>query len=130
MRPILIEISPGELIDRITILQLKAGRIDAPRRPPLQRELDQLLAIRAEAVPASPAVEAAAAELAAVNRSLWEVEDDLRRCEERGEFGDCFVQLARSVYLLNDRRSRFKRQINELLGASVREEKIYTAGSV
>jgi hypothetical protein len=66
------------------------------------------------------------AELKAVNEALWTIEDDIRACEARGDFGDGFVALARSVYRTNDRRAAIKREINVLCGSSIVEEKSYT----
>jgi hypothetical protein len=68
-----------------------------------------------------------AAELKATNEALWQVEDDLRACERRQDFGPRFVELARSVYRHNDRRAELKRRINELLGSRLMEEKSYSS---
>ena len=71
------------------------------------------------------ALDALVGELQAVNEELWEIEDEIRACEAQGDFGPRFVELARSVYLTNDRRSAIKRRINEASGSAIVEEKLY-----
>ncbi len=122
------EISPGELIDKITILQIKLERLDdAAKIANVRSELETLAATCDAAVPASPELASLTAELKEINGRLWEIEDDIRDCERRQDFGPAFVELARGVYLTNDRRSRVKRLINELLGSRLVEEKSYAA---
>jgi hypothetical protein len=121
-----IKISPGELIDRLTILEIKLGRIrDAEKRGNIEREHAAVRAAFEAHVPASEALVALIDQLREVNLRLWTIEDDIRACERRQEFGPTFVALARSVYLSNDRRFELKRDINALLGSSLREEKSY-----
>jgi hypothetical protein len=123
---ILIEVSPGELIDRLTILEIKLDRIrDALRRWNVEAEHAVLRAAYEAHVPASETLGSLVDELREVNLRLWTIEDDIRICERRQEFGPAFVALARSVYLTNDRRSELKREINALLGSKLREEKSY-----
>jgi len=123
---ILVPISPGELVDKITILEIKAERIaDPDKRANVRRELDLLRATRDAALAATPALDALARELCAVNETLWVIEDDIRDCERKGEFDSAFVALARAVYTTNDKRAALKRRINELLGADLVEEKSY-----
>ncbi len=131
MKPIRIEISPGELIDRITILELKVEHLaDASRRKRVDTELAGLVALRADTIADSPALRDLSAALAGVNRELWEVEDELRLCERRQDFGERFVSLARSVYRLNDRRSELKASIDTGCGDRAHtDEKVY-AGAV
>jgi hypothetical protein len=125
-RPVQVEIAPGELLDKITILEIKRERItDAGKLSNVQVELAALQAVRQEALAASPQLAALTAELKAANELLWQVEDDIRDCERRKDFGPRFVELARSVYRHNDRRAALKRQINELLGSRLIEEKAY-----
>ena len=122
------EISPGELIDKITILEIKLERLDdAAKLANVRTELETLAATRDGAVPASPELDSLTAELKEINGRLWEIEDDIRDCERNKDFGPAFAELARGVYMTNDRRSRVKRQINELLGSSLVEEKSYAA---
>jgi hypothetical protein len=126
-RPLLIEVPAGELIDKITILEIKARRIADPEKlRHIRAELAALAAVRDATLPASPELAALAAQLTAVNEALWQVEDDLRDCERRQDFGPRFVELARSVYRHNDRRAALKRAVNDLLGSRLVEEKSYT----
>ena len=121
-----IEVSPGELIDKITILEIKAARIkDAGQLGNIRYELDLLRAVRAERLAASTALARLEGELKSVNETLWQVEDDIRECEAAGDFGPRFVELARTVYRTNDRRAALKREIGALFGARLVEEKSY-----
>ena len=123
-----VAISPGELIDRITILEIKADRIAAPdKRANVRHELDALRATRAASIPDSDALDRLAIDLRAVNTRLWDVEDELRACERQSRFDDRFVALARAVYRNNDRRAALKAEINALLGSAITEEKSYAA---
>jgi hypothetical protein len=125
-KPVLIEVSPGELIDRITILRIKAERIaDATQRANVRAELDTLAEARAATLPDDPEITRIEAGLKAVNEALWEIEDAIRDCERAGDFGPRFIALARSVYQTNDRRAALKREINLRLGSRLIEEKSY-----
>jgi len=125
-RPIRIEIAPGELIDKITILEIKAERIaDAGQRANVLIELATLTDARAAAISPDGEIDRLAAELKAVNEALWEIEDDIRECDRDGDFGPRFVELARAVYRTNDRRAELKRAVNLRLGARLVEEKSY-----
>lgn len=121
---LLAPISAGELIDKITILRIKAERIDADKRANVRHELDLLEALAAEAL-AGVDLAALTAELTAVNAALWDIEDGKRDCERRGAFGAEFVALARAVYIENDRRAAIKRRINDAAGSDIVEEKSY-----
>jgi hypothetical protein len=122
-RPITIEVSPGELLDKITILEIKSRRIrDPEKRRNILVELDLLHNVR-EVLALPPGVDRLTQELKTVNETIWEIEDKVRRCELKGDFGPDFVSLARSIYLNNDRRARLKRQINKSLGSRLMEEK-------
>ena len=119
-----IEVSPGELFDRLSIVEIKLEKIaDPTQRRNLEREHAVLLLVRGEAV--DPELDKLAAELKTVNATLWRIEEELRAHEQRREFGTGFVELARSVYFNNDRRSALKRKINEHLGSPLTEEKSY-----
>ena len=123
-----IEVAPGELIDKITILEIKLERIkDEDKLANVRQERDTLVEARDAAIEATPELDLLSAELKAANEALWEIEDDIRDCERIKDFGDAFVQLARSVYISNDKRAALKREINELLGSSLIEEKSYAA---
>ena len=124
--PLLVPISVGELFDKISILELKEQAIaDSARRANVMREREALEAVRRREIAATPELEALHAELRAVNRALWEIEDKLRAHERDAAFGGDFVELARRVYRENDRRARIKRQINALTGSDIVEEKSY-----
>ena len=120
------EISAGELIDKITILEIKAGRLEDPAQlANVRMELESLVAARDAALtPSSELVELTAL-LKAVNERLWQIEDDIRDCERAKQFEARFVELARAVYMNNDERAALKRRINELLGSRIVEEKSY-----
>ena len=127
-KPILVEIAPGELIDKITILQIKSERIAAADKLKNVRvELDVLAAARDAAMPATVELADLTAQLKQINEALWDIEDGIRDCEREQDFGPKFIQLARSVYHSNDRRAALKRQVNELLGSKLIEEKSYAA---
>jgi hypothetical protein len=121
-----VETSYGDVVDRVTILELKVARIaDTQRRAHAAVELDALRAAwKAEGLPAIDDLEETP-RLAEVNARLWEVEDRLRELDRNGRFDPEFVQLARSVYLLNDERARWKRAINERLDSPIVEVKSY-----
>lgn len=121
-----LEISAGELIDRITILELKRARLASDElRADVQRQLSAALEERERTLPQSAELQLLTEELGAVNRELWQTEDELRECERRARFGPRFVKLARNVYKANDRRTALKRLIDELVGSDVREHKLY-----
>ena len=121
-----IPVSPGELIDKIAILEIKTERISDPAKHiNVRSELEALLEVRDGAVRPSAELARLTSELKAVNENLWQIEDDIRQCEWQKDFGQRFIELARSVYLNNDRRSDLKRQINELLKSKYVEEKSY-----
>lgn len=125
-RPVRIEVSPGELLDKLAILRIKSTRfLDEAQLRNVRAELEELEAAREEALPATPELADLEARLAAANETLWRIEDDLRRFEREQDFGPAFVELARSVYLENDRRGALKRAINDLLGSRLVEEKSY-----
>ena len=123
---LLVEISPGELIDKITILNIKAERIlDPEKLANVRHERALLQEVRAKNLADSPELTRLEAELKAVNETLWQIEDDIRACEAAGDFGADFIELARSVYRNNDRRAVLKREIGALFGAKIVEEKSY-----
>jgi hypothetical protein len=121
-----VPIAPGELLDKVTILEIKQERItDESKRAHVRHELELLRGVCRKSVPASPRLEELTRELKHVNETLWDIEDEIRRCERQQAFTARFIELARSVYLTNDRRSEIKREINGLLGSSIIEEKWY-----
>jgi len=126
-RPITVEMAPGELLDRISILEIKATRInDEAKLANVRRELAVLQAARDRSLEPSPEIIELSAQLRSANELLWQVEDDLRGCEQVQDFGPRFVELARSVYQHNDRRAALKRRLNEMLESDFADEKDYT----
>jgi len=125
-RPVSVAVAPGELFDKLTILEIKTGRIaDEAKLTNVRRELELLRAARDATVTPSAELDALVADLRRVNEELWEIEDNIRDCERGQDFGPRFVELARSVYHNNDRRAALKRRVNELLGSTIVEEKSY-----
>jgi len=122
-----VPISWGELIDKITILEIKSEKLSSETaRANVRRELAQLLTI-ATAVEKNPALGPLRLELKRVNETLWRIEDDIREKEAAKNFDDQFIALARAVYHNNDERGRLKKEINRLLGSEITEEKQYTS---
>jgi hypothetical protein len=120
----LIEMAPGEVIDRLTILELKLEKIaDSSKLAPVRLEHKKLT----DALAAAPmgGIEPLRSALKAVNATLWQVEDDIRDCDRAKDFGPRFVALARSVYRHNDRRCALKQQINEAAGSVLTDVKAY-----
>ncbi|MBG9389103.1 DUF6165 family protein [Caenimonas aquaedulcis] len=125
--PVLVPVSPAELLDKKTILEVKRERIVAPEKlANVKRELALLTDIARELLaqvdPAS-GVAQLEAQLLQVNREIWDLENTVRACEQAKDFGEEFVRTARSIYASNDRRAAIKRQINLALGAELIEEK-------
>jgi hypothetical protein len=126
---ILTPTSPGELIDKITILQIKQERVtDRAKLANVQRELEVLTATFGRELSISPQLSNLTAQLKRTNEVLWDIEDNIRLFDKSGDFGPRFIELARSVYRHNDIRCALKRQINELLGSELIEEKSYRVG--
>lgn len=121
-----IPVAVGELIDKITILEIKAERIgDAAKRINVQRELEQLQYVWEISKLDRSLIANPWAELYAINAKLWDIEDRKRLKEAAASFDAEFIALARSVYIENDRRAAIKRKINEILGSDIVEEKSY-----
>ena len=121
-----VQTSPGEFLDKLTILEIKSERIeDAAKLGNVRRELELLRSTWAASPLAGRDVAALVAELKRVNESLGEIEDRIRAKESGRSFDAEFVELARSVYRTNDRRAEIKREINVALGSDLLEEKSY-----
>jgi hypothetical protein len=121
-----VPVSFGELIDKITILEIKAERIGDPAKLVNVRvELELLNATWAAHAASAVAIDGERASLRAVNEALWDIEDRIRVQEKQKAFGATFIELARSVYIRNDERAQVKRAINEKLGSTLVEEKSY-----
>jgi uncharacterized protein YukE len=121
-----VPVSYGEVLDKITILEIKSERIaDENKLKNIRRELDELNRTWAESGLAHQDLPRLKANLKAVNEALWDIEDAIRVKESRREFDDEFIRLARSVYVENDQRAAVKKDINLLLGSELVEEKSY-----
>ena len=126
MNEILIPISPGELLDKITILQIKAERIADPAKVAnVKTELDMLSKVWSETVEVDAEITRLTAELKTVNEALWQIEDDIRDEERNKRFGERFIELARAVYVTNDERANAKKKVNLHLNSTIVEEKSY-----
>jgi hypothetical protein len=125
---IFVEIAAGELIDKITILEIKLDQIDEPaKRANIRREYELLRAVLQDQVAPGEQLSQLTSALKAANQELWHIEDDIRDRERAKDFGPEFIALARSVYQTNDRRAALKREINALLQSAIIEEKSYAA---
>ena len=126
MHDILVPVSPGELLDKITILRIKSARMsDAVKLANVRHELQLLEQTWAASVPAGVAVAEEERALQAVNERLWDVEDRLRDLEAEKRFDKEFTELARAVYINNDERAALKKRVNTRLGSTLVEEKSY-----
>jgi hypothetical protein len=125
MKDILVPISPGELLDKITILRIKSARMtDAAKVANVRTELSALEQVWREAVGSTDVSDDEGA-LQAVNERLWVIEDDIRDKERDQAFDARFIELARSVYIENDERAAIKKRVNVKLGSRIVEEKSY-----
>jgi hypothetical protein len=126
MNEIQIPISPGELLDKITIFQIKSERIDDPAKVAnVRTELDMLLQVWAASVTDDAEIRGLSAEHKSVNEALWVIEDAIRDEERNKRFGERFIELARAVYVTNDERANAKKKVNLHLNSSIVEEKSY-----
>ena len=118
-----IEVSNGEIVDKLTIIEIKLQHIQDPdKRKNLQTEYEVLNKAVAKIIDKKHAYYQ---ELLQINQELWDIEDRIRDLERAQNFGDSFIQTARAVYFTNDKRSEVKRRINELTGSNLVEEKSY-----
>ena len=121
-----VPVSVGEVLDKITILQIKLAHIyDAAKRVNVQNELDALIPLVASDAFTTNKMQGLVAELKAVNEALWDIEDDIREKEAAKSFDAEFIKLARAVYVTNDKRAEIKKQINLATGSALVEEKSY-----
>ncbi len=126
MKDILVPISPGELLDKITILRIKSARMtDETKLRNVRLELQLLEQTWRDSGAAIPEVAADETELPRVNEALWEIEDKIRDKELAREFDAEFIELARAVYVTNDERAAVKKRVNLALGSRIVEEKSY-----
>jgi hypothetical protein len=126
MKDILVPISPGEMLDKITILRIKAARMTDPVKVAnVKHELTLLEQTWKDSGAAAVDLGSAEADLTRVNEKLWVIEDEIRDEERAKRFTEKFIELARAVYFTNDERAAIKKRVNLLLGSSIVEEKSY-----
>ena len=122
-----VELSVGELIDKISILQIKAERIvDRSKLENINKELDVLMSLWKDSINSNNNLESEINELKAINEELWDIEDKIRDKERNQLFDKGFIELARAVYITNDKRADIKRIINSKTGSELIEEKSYS----
>ena len=125
-KEILLEISAGELLDKISILEIKLEKIeDKNNREEIKKEYKILKEIQNSSIKFDDKIKELFNSIKVVNIRLWNVEDELRVCEKNKDFGKNFINLAREVYFNNDKRSKIKSEINKRLGSNIREVKQY-----
>ena len=125
-KKILSEISAGELLDKISILEIKLDKIkDKNRNSEIKKEYEVLKKIEKSSIEANDKVKKLIIQIKDVNLALWKVEDKLRICEKNKNFDKNFIELARSVYITNDKRAKIKSEINEILKSNIKEVKQY-----
>ena len=125
-KKILTEISAGELLDKISILEIKLDKIkDKGSLLEINKEYASLSETKNSNISITKDLENLTKQLKETNMKLWSIEDEKRMCEKNKDFGKKFIELARSVYLNNDKRAKIKSEINKLLGSNIREIKKY-----
>jgi adenine C2-methylase RlmN of 23S rRNA A2503 and tRNA A37 len=125
-KKILSEISAGELLDKISILEIKLDKVkNKNSQERINIEYKMLMKARDSNIEITEKIRQLIKDIKEVNLNLWNIEDKLRICEKNKNFGQDFVQLARNVYFNNDKRAKIKSEINELLGSEIREIKQY-----
>ena len=125
-KKIVSEISAGELLDKISILEIKIDKIKNKNNLlEVQKEYKSLKKTSDSNIEVSDKIKQLSKEIKEVNLQLWDIEDKIRICEKNKDFGKNFVELARSVYSTNDKRSKIKSKINEIVGSNIREIKEY-----
>ena len=121
-----VPISWGELVDKITILEIKMDRIhDEEKLKNIAKELRALKTVFDQGCEDTEKIKQVKSMLRVVNEQLWDIEDDIRKCEKEKDFSQRFIDLARSVYMSNDQRAALKRKINTILESELFEEKSY-----
>ena len=123
---ILAEISAGELIDKITILEIKKIKISNKEKlNDIEKELSSLNVTMKKSIPDQNLIKDLIVTLKEINLKLWDIEDGKRTAEKENNFGEKFVELARNVYKFNDERAKIKLAINNTLGSNIKEVKSY-----
>ena len=125
-KKILSEISAGELLDKISILEIKLEKIkNKDSQKEIQKEYKILKEIQNSSIELTDKIKDLLKSIKEVNLNLWDVEDKLRICEKKKDFGENFIKSAREVYFNNDKRSKIKSEINKILGSNIKEIKQY-----
>lgn len=124
----MLPVAWGEVFDKLTILQIKSEKIkDAAKLSNIELERVEIERVVADLAPFSEDLQELIGQLKFINAELWDIEDGKRECERKKCFDDSFIQLARQVYIKNDRRAAIKKGINQLLGSALTEEKSYSS---
>lgn len=122
-----VPISTGELIDKITILEIKRIKIkDASKVKNIEKELDLLNKIYLQIITINKEIEIYTTQLKKINLQLWDIEESIRDCERRNDFGEYFIELSRKIYIKNDLRYNIKNEINKIFSSKIFEEKSYS----
>ena len=125
-KKILSEISTGELLDKISILEIKLEKVkDKTNLEEINKEYKILKEVQDSNIETTEKLKALFNDIKEINLNLWDIEDRLRICEKNKDFGQNFIKLARQVYLNNDKRSKIKSEINKILGSNIKEIKQY-----
>ena len=125
-KKILTEISAGEFLDKISILEIKLDNIkDKDKLIEINKEYKSLEEAKKSNIKISENLEKLVNQLKEINLKLWNIEEQKRLCEKNSDFGKNFIQLSRNVYLINDKRAKIKSDINKLLGSNIKEVKSY-----
>ena len=125
-KKILTEISAGELLDKISILEIKLNNIkDDEKLVEINKEYKSLVETRKSNIEISEDLQKLIDQLSEINLKLWNIEEEKRACEKKEDFGKNFIQLSRNVYINNDKRAKIKFDINKLLGSNIKEVKSY-----
>tara|TARA_B100000029_G_scaffold275748_1_gene270412 strand:+ start:2145 stop:2534 length:390 start_codon:yes stop_codon:yes gene_type:complete len=127
MNKILVEVSIGELLDKVTILEIKLEKIKDPEK--LKYINDEYNSLKNQLntnVKSNPKLDELFNSLKKINSKLWVIEDDKRRCEKNSDFGEKFIKISRDIHFLNDDRAKLKLEINNLTGSKIKEIKEYT----
>ena len=120
-----IPVSIGELVDKLTILEIKLSNVSSQdKKVNLENEFNELKSVFESNIP-SEKIQKYYQELLVINKKLWKIEDDIRILEKQKLFNEEFIELARSVYVTNDERFEIKNTINSLMGSNIKEEKLY-----
>ena len=127
MRKILTEISAGELLDKLSVLEIKLNKIkNSSLLQEIKKEYKVLNETKNKNINSSNEINILYKNLKEINEKLWKIEDEIRLCEKNSDFKDKFIQLARNVYFANDKRSKTKSEINKIVGSNIKEVKQYT----